>query len=801
MKYKRLTALLAALSLLLCGCDMKEKTDPAFDVTQSASETQEQQDSGSVTPVADDTLTTIARAEKIELPGGLNSLYSLTRQSDGYSAISVSEDGNITVLHLDDTLTECTETPLAPIAPYDGYYPTNSLVHVQEDVIYTLAVMENHSNMEPYKEGDEDFDWDTYNAQWESAYYLCTYAADGTLSGKVQIEGLENYQPSQGYDDFDGLYSEGDKIYLTLRSGTILRIEPDGTLTETYTLAESESSMQVGSAQILRDRDGKPLFCYEYDTVSQGGITAQTRAIGEFDPQTGKPGEAFYTSDITGSWYGVHPGGCGDYRLFVNSDSGLMGIKDDGTTELVIDWDASDLPVLSTTPLADGTFLCYGYTEEFDGIYRVTRKRASENVEKQTITIGMLGWNICQDFIHEFNRSQDTYRLEAIIYRNSDGSDPYSSGKDDALEKLKMAVVSDDAPDLLVIGEQHELFLTLGSRGVFTDLNELMADDAELNPSVLVPNYLTAMKHPNGSLYSLSPTFNVQTIAVKDKFTDKENWTVDDMIDLYEGADDIFYYWSTKEDALRMFLTGTDFTDEITGTCRFDSPEFVKILEFCDRYPTESTCPEKDYEDEEQMRKFDQWHLESYHKYQNDQDYLFPVTLCSVSSGSMASAYAYAKADLGGGITLTGYPSEDQQGGKITTTDEIGILSTCEDKTAAWSVLKAYQDYNKNQGGYPISEEAFETALDDEMYIWDFGERSDAEYYEDDSTVYPLTQEERDDLEEYIRGCETYMMLDDNVETIVMEEAEMYFSGDRSAEDTAQMIQSRAEIMLSEQSG
>lgn len=798
MKYKRLTALLAAISFLLCGCEMKDKTDPAFDAAPSTPETtqQEGQDSGSVTPAANDTLTNIARAEKLDLFGEEWMGFSvLSRLSDGYSAIDFKDD-TFVIHDLDNSLNERAETVLAPIAPYDGYYFANGLVSVQDDVIYALIVMENHSDMAPFKDGDEDYDWDAYNAAWESDYYLCTYNPDGTLSGKVLIEGLENYQQSQGYDDFDGLYSEGDKVYLTIHSGAILRIAPDGTLTETYT-PDAPDLLYVETATILSDRDGKPVFYLRYSTQNATSVAG----FYEFDTETGKPGTALYTGPDAYDMNGVFPGGFDEYRLCFNSPDGLLGLKDDGTTEVVIDWDASDLPAMSAQPLADGSFLCLGYSDGLDGTYRVTRKYASELQEKQIITIGMLGWNSCQEFIHEFNRSQDTYQLQSVIYQNSDGSELYSGGTDDAFDNLKKAVISDEAPDLLIVDERHELFLTYGSRGVFTDLNELMEEDAEINSSTLVPNYLAAMQHPDGSLYSLSPSFYVQTIAVKEKFTDKENWTVDDMIDLYEGADDIFYYWSTKEDALRMFLTGTDFTDEITGTCRFDSPEFVKILEFCDRYPTESTCPEKDYEDEEQMRKFDQWHLESYHKYQNDQDYLFPVTLCSVSSGSMASAYAYAKADLGGGITLTGYPSEDQQGGKITTTDEIGILSTCEDKTAAWSVLKAYQDYNKNQGGYPISEEAFETALDDEMYIWDFGERSDAEYYEDDSTVYPLTQEERDDLEEYIRGCETYMMLDDNVETIVMEEAEMYFSGDRSAEDTAQMIQSRAEIMLSEQSG
>ncbi|MBR6617908.1 MAG: hypothetical protein IKL00_08590 [Oscillospiraceae bacterium] len=86
------------------------------------------------------------------------------------------------------------------------------------------------------------------------------------------------------------------------------------------------------------------------------------------------------------------------------------------------------------------------------------------------------------------------------------------------------------------------------------------------------------------------------------------------------------------------------------------------------------------------------------------------------------------------------------------------------------------------------------------MYIMDFEGRSDAEYYDNMGwKIYPLTQEERDNLEDYIRSCDTVMTMNENVVNIVLEEAEMYFAGDLSAEDAAKRIQSRTEILVSEQ--
>ena len=101
---------------------------------------------------------------------------------------------------------------------------------------------------------------------------------------------------------------------------------------------------------------------------------------------------------------------------------------------------------------------------------------------------------------------------------------------------------------------------------------------------------------------------------------------------------------------------------------------------------------------------------------------------------------------------------------------------------------------------FSLFEDKFEEQMDGMMYVWEDGKPTDLTSVEDDGTVYPLTPEERDDLERYIRSCDTYMMLDSTVKNIVLEEAEKYFAGDCTAEDAAKTIQSRAELYLSEQS-
>lgn len=801
MSYKKIFAA-AAAAMLLCSCQKPDK---------SGSVIAEQQGNtlGNTIPTGEDYLTSYAKIDKLSMPEDITYLSKITAVDDGYLCLTSNDYPEIRILHFNEDFSDFTGTILVQPAPYDGYYYANSLVCFGEEQHYGLVVMENHSNMEPYTPdmgiSPENYDWDTYYSGHESDYYLCTYAKDGTLADKIKIEGLEEYKDYMGYDVFYDFISDGENSYLSLDNGALLSIGKDGSLTEIIESGDEQSEIR---RYFLRDRDGKAI-CFSRSEYYVEGASSST--LSEFDTKTGAIGEPFYTLDsqsvISAS---IFSGGWGDYRMFVcetdyserTTSENLYGIRDDGTKEVVIDWTASDLEPTAVTPLADGTFIG-NYMGSF---YRITRKKASEVKNAQIITVGVFDSDYpIRDFIMDFNRSHDDYRLETVVYCNSDGTyygDP--EGSNDALENLKTGLISNNAPDILILDEMdafHGIVLQLGARGAFCDLYEFMENDTEFNRTTLLPNVLQAMEHPNGKMYSLPSGFSVQTIAVKGKFNVKQNWTMDDMIQLYDNSDEIMYYWTTKQDTLEMMLMGADFTDEMNGTCSFDSPEFIRMLEFCNRYPTESNKPQKNYDDPAAMQQFSQWYTNKFNRFKNDQDYLYFTALSAFSTNSsMASGWAYTKAALGGGdVTLVGYPSDNGQGGKITANGEIAVLSNCSDKAAAWEVLKYYISNYSTNSGYSIFNENFEKQLDNEMYIWEFGEPSDAEYYDDDDRVYPLTQQERDRLEQYIRSCNTYMILDNTVKGIVYQEADKYFKGESTAAETAKMIQNSAALYLSEQ--
>ena len=790
MRYIRLFAALTA-AVLLCGCSPVPAEDPSANAPDLTAATE-------AAPLEHAALTNIARVEDVPLPEGCF-YWEAKRMGDG---VAFADETGVTVF---SPSLETQRIELVPLALREGQMLEGVLYAYEGDSIYTLTILADHGGLDPEHpdENDPSF-WEKYEDQRVAEYYLCTYAADGTLVDKVLLTGMSAFENASHEIEPASLTVVGGTALLVFQTGRVCRLDKDGSVTEITPPVEDAD--HCAFTELLLDRDGAPLYYSLWEDDRGEGIVG-THRLNAYDPATGAVGDEVASVDAGFSDIGylrASDGGAGDYRLFLTAEEGVLGLRDDGTLETVVDWKASDLQAMRVVPFADGTFL--GMNGDMTAMH-LTRKRADEIVEDTVLRIAVPGNDYdIRDFVQKYNRTHDGVRIETSVYETA-ADDP--NAVDDALEKIKTDILlkNGESPDLVWMDGQHEQFLRMGSRGVFLDLSERLDGDAQM--PALVDNVIDAMRHPNGALYTLTPGWRVETLAVKEKYGVPDNWTMDDMLALYDGAPDITYYWSTKDDMLRTLLTGTRFTDELAGTCSFDSPAFVQMLEFCDRWPSESTCPAKDYEDETRMREFENWHLEAFLRFRRDEDFLYPLTIGRIGQNSMASPFCYAKAELGGALTCPGYPSEDGQGGKVTAWGEMGIVSTCTEQDLAWDFLKSYvleSEVYAEPEPYPIVDAEFETALDDEMYIFGYNEesggfgRTDTPFYDDDVDVYPLSQDERDALEAYLRGCRTYQMLDRDVETIVLEEAEVFFAGDRSAEDTAKAIQRRAELMLSEQS-
>jgi len=779
MRYKRISAALTAACLLLCGCSMTE-TESSAPPEESIAET---------LSLADDPLTTQVRVEELELDitdGGFASIFPT---ADGYGTFLYPDrERGVHYVQFSEDMTATADTPLTPPATQEDFYYTSGLYTYADGTIYSLAVMEWHSGMAPYDYSGtgKEFDWEAYEKEAEFRYLLCTYTTDGTLASAVPVDGLHDYREDR-LNLFSQFTAENGELYLTLTNGCILHINKEnGDLTELYRMEGVTDSMDM-NLTLCRDRTGTILLYTTKNVFDQSTLLwSYETTLCEFDLQSGTCGTELYR--IEGDTTADFVPGYGDYRFCMRTKDHLLGIKSDGTEEQLIDWGLSDLPSLEIFPLGDSQFFSHYWGDSGPEYYRLTRMRQSEIHEPQVLILLPLGvgGNLAE-LVRNFNRTQEEFRIE-LAY------DPLNGMDEETYEEYKMQIMTDNAPDLVIMFSQEEA-RKLGKRGAFADLCDLMENDAEMNRSAFVPNVLTALETPDGALYTLPLSFSVQTIAVKSKFHDTENWTISDMISLYDSAEKDVYQWIDREHILWMMTNGMDFVDEKNGTCSFDSPEFVQLLEFCKRFPESLDTPEKNEMSKEQMLLFDEYYMKSHFSYQRDENLLYPLTF---SSGSVGGGYAYAKAKMGEDITLAGYPSVDGQGGRLVTESCIAISSRCDNTATAWEFVKYYlQKANMYTSGMSILEERFEEELDN----WTKTGSQLGYVEEDELKLYPISQTERDALEEYIRSVAVLSPQEqESLMNIIEEEAEMFLAGDQSAEDAARKVQSRAEIMVSEQS-
>ena len=183
---------------------------------------------------------------------------------------------------------------------------------------------------------------------------------------------------------------------------------------------------------------------------------------------------------------------------------------------------------------------------------------------------------------------------------------------------------------------------------------------------------------------------------------------------------------------------------------------------------------------------------------------------------SLASVYDIAKYEIifGDEVNFIVYPSAGTSNTIINLggTTALGISIGCDYPEAAWEFISLYftEEYQESlSDALPVSRSAFESLL----------EKAQTTQYEEnaDGTSTPVLQQKVGFAEEGIIG-EIYQIsseqaqqmleltervcsgsaYDSTLHFMILEEADAYFSGQKSLEETVEVIQSRANIYVNE---
>lgn len=635
----------------------------------------------------------------------------------------------------------------------------------------TLVTLEDHGGVVAPEEWDENFDYESYNDNCITTYMICTYSADGKLLTKTEFEYPEEVYDEYGYVLSGHTIADGNSLLIPFQDGSIRKLSSDGTFTTLYTLENPEDYLYITQPHLYRDRDGKIIVMRSDTTENSETLGADTvMNFIEFDGE--KMGDVIYSCEE----YKIHGSmvyGRGDYRFFIPTTDSVIGIKDDGTTENVLDWLSSSLNAMYTIlPCGENDFIGMDWNNNDEAILKLVPRDMSDFANVEFITVS----NCDTRIINDFNNSSDKYRVQLVEYSYEDNN-----------QQLNMDIISGNAPDV-VCGLDYSTYLNYCNKGVFADLYDLMDD--ELSKDMIMPNVITAMER-DGKLYSLCTRFNINTLVAKTSVCDKENWTFADMLSLYDNSTaEHLYDGETKLDMFRrMFYTMNDLIDYENVTCNFDNPEFIQLLEFCNRFVDTVDAPEK-WDD---TNAWSQYMTEKYHWLGNDKTVVEPLDFVSLSQ------YNLLKYTQGNGddLTIVGYPSNNGKGGRIEPEYLMSITEKCENKQGAWEFLKFYimkeNNMNSDYSSFiPVIESSFTQAMNDEIIA----------KHSASGVSYPsYTQADVDMLTDYIKSCDTIgTVLDKDIVAVCEEEAGLYFSGEQTAEVSAEHIQNRVSILISERS-
>lgn len=727
------------------------------------------------------------------------------------------------------------QTEVTPIQPREGTTEaeTASEETAQEDMekalssVEPVAVDEDFGVMEEYPAEIQKLFFAVYDYEGNQLSYNETELEANTWIGQCEPAVGEEaiYCISENYFEDS---SDPDN-YIWEEHRNLVKKNPDGTDVWSVSLdefAEEEQSLYVNSlvcdkqGQILLFLDNNKVLVYSKDSelvkefkldeensgnvmVSDSGKVMinfwgeKGQYIKELDTLTGELSEE-YTIPGNSYNYSFYPGY--GYDLFLTNMSSLYGynLGDETVTELMnfVDSDLDSDSLYNIFGISNTQFYAsyYSYTDGTVNYGLFTKVDPKEIKDKKLLTLACnyIDYNVRKHVV-EFNKSNENYRIQIKDYSVYNTEDDYTQ----AYTKLNTDIVSGNVPDILQLNSSLPVESYI-AKGLFEDLYPYIDADEELDRSKLLTNVMDAFS-TDGKLYKLVPTFSVITVAGKTADVGTgSGWTLDELNALVqskpEGTE--VFYDSIRSSIMAnwMQMSSEQFINWETGECNFNSEGFVKLLEFVKPFP-------ESWEDE----KFqDESYWEGYDNLYRDGKALLSISYLS----DFAQYNRLEKGTFGEPITLIGFPSDNKKGSAFDYNTSFAMSAKSAYKDGAWEFLRYFltYEYQKETWGFPTNMERYEELKKEAMqkpYYLDENNNKveyDDTYYVNGLEVIipPMTEAEVQKVEDFIFSIDQTVTYDEDLLNIIMEEAEGFFAGQKSAKEVADIIQSRARIYVNE---
>ena len=635
-----------------------------------------------------------------------------------------------------------------------------------------------------------DSSWDGMRSR-TSAYFL-EFDAQGNEILQTEVEGL--VPPSADWFHIDrSLFLSDGSLLLSIsgdRGNQLAWLSPEG---EVQGSIEDVNWIQA----MVEATDGRVFIVMPAD---QDGTEVR-----ELDFATGAWGESYsITLRNVRDMMLARPGD--EFDFLVDDGMHLFGYDiETGERTLILNWIeagiASDwgyhvsfaedgrIVVLSSEWSRTGT--ATGPETELSVLSRVSR---ADLPERNVITLGSfwLGWEV-RHAIVQFNRENMHYQIQVRDYSMYNSPDNWNAGQTRFLAEMAAGM----GPDL-VFGSTHDVGVLL-DRGLLHDLYSFIDADPVLSRSDFFQNVLEAHETADGSLPILGNAFSVQTfVGMAERLGHIDNWTMAEMLALIETAPEgsqPLGRWMIAEEFLSVMImiSGEEFIDWGQGRVNFDSPEFVHLLEIAALLPQERA--------EQDWSPHTPWISEEEMVLNGDQ-ILMQTGLWSADSIQLQTA-------LFEDARFLGFPTSEGGAHVVLMQNGFGISTQTQHADGAWEFIRQFLLPGAAPDWMlPLRIDAFEEALERAMEPngW---YNEDGEFEESPRMgfglangimidIYSMSQEEAALTRQIISEASLVFRTDPRVNEMIAAELLPFLAGDRSAADTARILNNRVQILLDE---
>ncbi len=641
-------------------------------------------------------------------------------------------------------------------------------------------------------EVSEDDEIKAFDIDSKGNYYLLEneYGEAERITSLVRIDSAKGETKEVSLDDRIGEYDtvqnlqldQEDNIYLFFESGKISVFSADMEWQYDITEHEEEYILDVarctdGAVIFVSARykgDKEVLKIYQIDRDAKNSVEIMQLE------------EEQYVSDILIN-------GTKQYDYYVRGQREISGGKK-GEKRLspILYWEKTDFvpdEIGKIYAMSDEKWFALEQTDTPSLVYMV-KGQEKEEKERQVLQLACLEADSdLQKEVADFNKKNKDYEIEIISY----------SDRENPGQGLMVDLATGSDIDIVLIpGEAADQLI---AKNLFADLYPFLDADPGLKREDFIENLLQAYEQ-NGKLYQTVSWLHLQCLVTKKSNLGKENeWNLDvfeTLLETYPKA--AVYTDASSTSILKQFLRtiAVDLVDWEQKSCSFDSDVFGRMMELANRYGIEDESVEA--EDEIQALR--------------DNRLLFSQTILTPTE-----VVLYDDA-LSGDYIVVASPFQEGMGANVySSAPQFGIVAGSRNQDAAWQFVrrfftKQYQDFSKDillmgtsYVGVPVRKDCFDALL--KRYTATEAYEVDGEWFDpyiaaigndsyDFEMKQPLTAEQETIFREIVANAEKREGIDSQIEEIVLEEAQSYFSGEKGLVEVIEIIQRRVTTYLNE---